>query len=310
MNGSLVHCWRLPLSVALAMSVLVSIFAGAIHPAAAQDQPAFEVQVVDFAFEPATLTVPVGATVTWTNTGNRRHTVTADDGSFDSGRLDPGEQFSQTFDQPGTFTYLCGFHPEMTGTIVVEAEQAPSDIEVATPIPETPGSETAPAEPGAGGPVQDLSPDAESRLAHIHAGTCDELGIVVYSFPDLRTYRLDDTAAGGAVMELITGTTQAPLATLFSEPFSIHIHASAQNKQTYVACSDIGGQPAAPWTESEGLVLAAQEQQDSGYSGFTTVRPSADGGTVVTIALGINNDTMRRQPWTDKLGSTQVVKTG
>ena len=57
--------------------------------------------------------------MTWTNTGSRPHTVTADDGSFDSGRLDPGEQFSQTFDQPGTFTYHCGFHPEMQGSIVV-----------------------------------------------------------------------------------------------------------------------------------------------------------------------------------------------
>jgi hypothetical protein len=174
----------------------------------------------------------------------------------------------------------------MTGEIVVTGESAPPELEVATPTAETPSAEEAsPAEQGAAGPVANLNPVEEPRLAHIHAGTCAELGIVVYSFPDLRTYRGDNVQAGGAVMELITGTTQAPLSALFGEPFSIHVHASAQNKQTYVACSDIGGQPAAPWTEDDGLVLAAEEQQDSGYSGFTTMRPTPDGGTAVTVAL-------------------------
>jgi plastocyanin len=286
MIGSLVRRRHLTLPVLLAVSLLVLIVPTPIRPAAAQAQPGFAVQVVDFSFEPATLTVPLGATVTWTNAGNRRHTVTADDGSFDSGRLDPGEQFSQTFDQPGTFTYHCGFHPEMTGAIVVTEGQAPADIEVATPAPQAPSTEpTAAAEAGAAGPVQNLTPVAESRLAHIHAGTCGELGIVVYSFPDLRTYRLDNTAAGGAVMELITGTTQAPLSKLFGEPFSVHVHASAQKKQTYIACADIGSQPPAPWSEKDGLILAAREQQDSGYSGFTTLRPTPDGGTTVTIVL-------------------------
>src|SRR5215212_1690693 len=100
----------------------------------AAQQDASPVQVVDFAFEPGMLTVPAGATVTWTNAGSRTHTVTADDGSFDSGRLDPGEQFSQTFDQPGTFTYHCGFHPEMQGAIVVIERQAAESA--ATPEPQ------------------------------------------------------------------------------------------------------------------------------------------------------------------------------
>ena len=113
------------LSATLAVFMAVVGFLSQFGPVAAHRKPPLPSQVVDFAFDPANLTIPVGATVTWTNAGSRPHTVTADDGSFDSGRLDPGEQFSQTFDQPGTYTYHCGFHPDMQGSIVVtEAARA------------------------------------------------------------------------------------------------------------------------------------------------------------------------------------------
>jgi len=48
------------------------------------------------------------------------HTTTSDDGLWDSATLQPGEQFSFAFDQPGTYTYFCSIHPSMTATIVVE----------------------------------------------------------------------------------------------------------------------------------------------------------------------------------------------
>ena len=68
--------------------------------------------------------------MTWTNSGAATHTVTADNGAFDSGRLASGATFSQTFDTAGTFTYHCEIHPQMTGTIVVTeasgAQPAPS----------------------------------------------------------------------------------------------------------------------------------------------------------------------------------------
>lgn len=85
-----------------------------------------------------TVTVQVGGSVTWThNDGSTMHTVTADDGSFDSSpncspTVDPlpptgdcmqqGDTFTVTFSAPGTFTYHCKVHPSMTGTVqVVEA---------------------------------------------------------------------------------------------------------------------------------------------------------------------------------------------
>jgi plastocyanin len=71
-------------------------------------------------YSPTTRKVAAGTWVTWSNDGQDPHTVTADDGSFDSGNLDPSEGFSWFFDQPGTFTYSCTLHPWMTGKIVVD----------------------------------------------------------------------------------------------------------------------------------------------------------------------------------------------
>lgn len=79
-----------------------------------------DVTIKNLAFSPATLTVAVGDTVTWTNDDTAAHTVTADDGTFDSGRLATGETFSETFDTAGTYGYHCTMHPGMVAEIVVE----------------------------------------------------------------------------------------------------------------------------------------------------------------------------------------------
>lgn len=78
------------------------------------------IAIQDFAFDPDDLTIPVGTTVTWTNNDGAPHTVTADDGSFDSGNLGQGDTFTFTFEEAGTFTYICKIHPSMTATITVE----------------------------------------------------------------------------------------------------------------------------------------------------------------------------------------------
>ena len=77
------------------------------------------VTIADFAFAPQVLTVPVGATVTWTNVDGVDHSVFATDQSLSSGALGRGAVFEFTFDTPGEHSYLCAFHPEMTGTITV-----------------------------------------------------------------------------------------------------------------------------------------------------------------------------------------------
>ena len=77
------------------------------------------VAIVDFAFQPASISVARGTTVTWTNTGATAHTVTADDASFDSGNVDVGKTFTTTANTAGTIAYHCTIHPQMKATIVV-----------------------------------------------------------------------------------------------------------------------------------------------------------------------------------------------
>jgi plastocyanin len=77
------------------------------------------VSIRDFSFEPAQLSVEPGTTVTWTNEGNEPHTVTADNGLFDSGVLYPGDSYSVQFDGMGTVSYYCTLHPSLTGGITV-----------------------------------------------------------------------------------------------------------------------------------------------------------------------------------------------
>lgn len=77
------------------------------------------VEIANFAFGPDTIQVAAGTTVTWTNNDTAAHTVTADDNSFDSGNLAPGDTFSFTFATAGTIAYHCNYHPNMTASVVV-----------------------------------------------------------------------------------------------------------------------------------------------------------------------------------------------
>jgi plastocyanin len=80
------------------------------------------VTISNFAFSPAILSITAGTKVTWTNSDEEPHTVTSADAgaTFKSAALDTKDQFSFTFDKPGTYKYFCSIHPHMTGTIVVK----------------------------------------------------------------------------------------------------------------------------------------------------------------------------------------------
>lgn len=79
------------------------------------------VEIADLAFDPDTLTVAVGTTVTWVSADpSLPHTSTSDDDLWSSETLNEGDEFPFTFEEAGTFAYFCEVHPEMTGTIVVE----------------------------------------------------------------------------------------------------------------------------------------------------------------------------------------------
>lgn len=78
-----------------------------------------KVDIVEFTYQPDPVVVQVGGKVIWQNQDTAPHTATADDGSFDTGTIEKGKIGSETFKEPGTFTYFCEIHPTMHGTVEV-----------------------------------------------------------------------------------------------------------------------------------------------------------------------------------------------
>jgi plastocyanin len=114
---------RLLLLVVLSVIALLMF----VPPAVAEDagvesvpvRNAWSVNIGDNFFDPPDAAIEPGSTITWTNNGAVPHTVTADDGSFDSGVLNPGDSYTVAFDGQGTVTYFCAIHPEMRGSVTV-----------------------------------------------------------------------------------------------------------------------------------------------------------------------------------------------
>jgi amicyanin len=105
-----------PLLIRLMLVMLIVAAAGYSAVAAAQDKNTVLIQ--DYQFQPAEVTIQKGETITWTNQDNVRHTATGN--SFDSGLLSKGQSFQQTFNEAGTYDYICTPHPKMMGKIIVQ----------------------------------------------------------------------------------------------------------------------------------------------------------------------------------------------
>jgi plastocyanin len=88
-------------------------------PASEAKKASASVEMRDYEFVPATVTIAVGDTVRWTNKGDEEHD--ADGNGIETGTLQPGDSGSQTFGMAGTYKYVCTFHPNMKGTVLVEA---------------------------------------------------------------------------------------------------------------------------------------------------------------------------------------------
>jgi len=104
------------------MIAMLLLFAGS-PSVKANDQPSaanVAVKIDNFVFGPQAITVPVGTTVTWTNSDDIPHTAVSTDGVFKSKVMDTDEKFSYTFTKAGTYSYYCSVHPKMTGQIVVK----------------------------------------------------------------------------------------------------------------------------------------------------------------------------------------------
>lgn len=120
----------MPISSTLRSALVAAVLGAAsapfvaaiILPAVAQQAPARAVSIENFTFNPPTLTVKTGTTVTWTNKDDIPHGIASSSNAFTRSKaLDTNDSFSFTFATPGSYQYFCYIHPHMVGTIVVEA---------------------------------------------------------------------------------------------------------------------------------------------------------------------------------------------
>lgn len=113
------------------------------------------VTIVDFAFQPSSLTISPGQTVWWTNTGSTAHTITSNTGLWNSGPVSPGGSYGVTFTSapPGSYAYYCTIHPAMQGVLVVPGSGTPT----ATTITSTPVTPTATPTSGTATPITPTS---------------------------------------------------------------------------------------------------------------------------------------------------------
>lgn len=144
-----------------ALAIIAAALVGAVLalPAAADD---VQVAVQDNEFVPKSVEISVGDTVVWSHQGSRPHTVTADDGSWDSNPDCPsniascmvaGQSYERQFDQAGTFPYYCKLHGSaggggMAGVVVVKAAQTsppPPPPTTAPPATDPPATTAPPA---------------------------------------------------------------------------------------------------------------------------------------------------------------------
>ncbi|HJP71966.1 MAG TPA: cupredoxin family copper-binding protein [Candidatus Limnocylindria bacterium] len=142
------------------------------------------VTIGDGFFSPPALTIAVGDTVTWTNTDDSPHTVTAGGGAFDSGNVDPGATFSFTFTEPGTYSYLCRYHEEMQATIIVTPATgaAPTSESPTNASPATGAQAAAGASPANDTDQPDTALPVPAPAARWMPGILIGLGLVAFAF--------------------------------------------------------------------------------------------------------------------------------
>lgn len=158
------------------------------------------------------------------------------------------------------------------------------------------GQEATPASVSA--PDTDVVAEIEVHPAHIHNGTCDELGDVVYPLNDLQAAAQvadpdatpiqttgatpDAEAAIGPVDVVAQSGTEVDVSLdeLLGGEYAINVHESPENIQTYLACGEITGSPG----DGE-LLIELEELNNSGYVGEARLADQGDGTTIVNVSL-------------------------
>jgi plastocyanin len=163
------------------VSAVLTLLALPLLPAGQASAASYSVTMKGYAFSPASLSVPAGSTVTWTNQDSAPHDVKTTSGpaAIHSPMLDKGESWSFTFTTAGSYGYVCTVHPNMTAGITVRAA-APATTAAPTEHEHHTGSSsghraTAPSRttPGSGPPAKRLpssAPPSASTASPAAAG--------------------------------------------------------------------------------------------------------------------------------------------
>jgi plastocyanin len=158
-------------------------------PTAGAQGKTMTVSIKNFAFDPPNATVAPGTSVTWVNDDQVPHTATANDGAFDSGTLQPGQSYSFAFDKPGTYTYHCNIHPDMTATVSVSgASASASPTASASPSGSASASASGSASASSSGSAMATSPTASAITSPTASASTQQL-----------------PSSGGSSLELVAG---------------------------------------------------------------------------------------------------------
>ena len=118
------------------LAAILILLSGAASASATSPAAVASVSIQGFQFVPASRTINVGDSVTWTNFDQAVHSAKANNGSFDTGFITNEQSKTITFNTAGTFSYICGVHgASMSGTIVVQALATPPPTPQPTPPP-------------------------------------------------------------------------------------------------------------------------------------------------------------------------------
>jgi hypothetical protein len=128
----------------------------------------------------------------------------------------------------------------------------------------------------------------EAHPAHIHSGTCAELGDVVAPLPDVidpGTGLEFQGVPDAIVVDVSVSTVDLSLDELLASPHAINVHQSAEEIDVYIACGDIGGHLLTSVEGRQFMLIGLAEQNDSGRSGTAWLGEEGDEQTDVSISL-------------------------
>ena len=202
---------------AQSLQALTGAMAPAQPAAAPAASGAMQVTIQNYAFSPATLTIPAGTTVVWTNKDTAPHTVTVRSGpvTFSSPNLQQGDTFTYTFTQPGTYQYYCAVHPNMTASVTVMGSTPTPPPPTTTPPPTGTTTMSMPPPPQGGTGTCLVSGVLTPLIQHIDSAHLGESpGQQVQDISNLNQYVLTHTTlienmlnplTNGGLMNVLNG---------------------------------------------------------------------------------------------------------